>query len=272
MSVEDFLQSDGCFTGDAETKRTSARKEALRPRSSSEMPVDAEHPAESRIQYTVKNTFIQELASGNSEGRRLSLEEFLGGSSSPRRARSCPCSAIEQDTSPKDNAPLPHVFWRLLEAEKEQEVESDGELPACGVCVEQSVDNEVHGSPAVDLRSNAMLSVEEFLYEHDAANQTALNFGGFPMFTCSECPVQLDLANFKTKRCSCGESISEHQTKTCHMYHHHFDKRRPPGTYSATPCEHEFHLDDSRTTANGVEAVRHICPLGYECTKCHNII
>eukprot|EP00746_Dinoflagellata_sp_MGD_P013800 gnl/MRDRNA2_/MRDRNA2_129961_c0_seq1.p1 gnl/MRDRNA2_/MRDRNA2_129961_c0~~gnl/MRDRNA2_/MRDRNA2_129961_c0_seq1.p1 ORF type:complete len:581 (+),score=99.09 gnl/MRDRNA2_/MRDRNA2_129961_c0_seq1:108-1850(+) len=76
----------------------------------------------------------------------------------------------------------------------------------------------------------------------------------------------IDLDTFKVHRCDgCAYS---HDSKTCTMYHHYFDRRRRPGTYMAEPCEHEFLTDDSASVAED----RALCPLGDMCSKCHNIV
>eukprot|EP00746_Dinoflagellata_sp_MGD_P007478 gnl/MRDRNA2_/MRDRNA2_114808_c0_seq1.p1 gnl/MRDRNA2_/MRDRNA2_114808_c0~~gnl/MRDRNA2_/MRDRNA2_114808_c0_seq1.p1 ORF type:complete len:633 (+),score=92.19 gnl/MRDRNA2_/MRDRNA2_114808_c0_seq1:146-1900(+) len=82
---------------------------------------------------------------------------------------------------------------------------------------------------------------------------------------------QLDLATFKTQRCDGGGPAS-HDSKCCLMFHHRFDRRRPPSMgYFPEPCEHEFLQEDGDGAAM-VEDDRVICPAGDKCSKCHNVV
>lgn len=88
-------------------------------------------------------------------------------------------------------------------------------------------------------------------------------------WTCATCPAILDVATFKTVRCD-GDGPSSHDSKQCAMYHHRFDRRRPPTGYSPEPCEHEFLQDIGAGSLIADDHV--ICPFGDQCGKCHNIV
>eukprot|EP00746_Dinoflagellata_sp_MGD_P163617 gnl/MRDRNA2_/MRDRNA2_91766_c0_seq1.p1 gnl/MRDRNA2_/MRDRNA2_91766_c0~~gnl/MRDRNA2_/MRDRNA2_91766_c0_seq1.p1 ORF type:complete len:619 (-),score=98.71 gnl/MRDRNA2_/MRDRNA2_91766_c0_seq1:627-2483(-) len=87
---------------------------------------------------------------------------------------------------------------------------------------------------------------------------------------CDEEPGDvLDLATFKTQRCN-GDGPTSHDSKCCRMYHHRYDRRRPPTGYAPEPCEHEFLQDQGNGALIADDHV--ICPFGDQCGKCHNIV
>jgi len=80
---------------------------------------------------------------------------------------------------------------------------------------------------------------------------------------CLPCE-ELDLNTFKTQRCE--DEPNSHDSKCCGMFHHRFDRRRPPTGYSPEPCVNEF-LQFGEVRGDHV-----ICPFGDQCSRCHNIV
>eukprot|EP00434_Breviolum_minutum_P018099 symbB.v1.2.015963.t1/scaffold1205.1/size131557/2 len=80
-------------------------------------------------------------------------------------------------------------------------------------------------------------------------------------------PPLVDLRTFKVFPCRKSRGV-QHDRKLCPFFHNPRDRRRPPGTYSAEPCEECF--DSMAEQREGATSSRSSCSRGDSCTFCHN--
>eukprot|EP00913_Durusdinium_trenchii_P020075 g18865.t1 len=77
----------------------------------------------------------------------------------------------------------------------------------------------------------------------------------------------VDLSTFKVFPCRKSRGI-QHDRKLCPFFHNPRDRRRPPGTYSAEPCDECF--DSMAEQREGATSSRSSCSRGDSCRFCHN--
>lgn len=77
----------------------------------------------------------------------------------------------------------------------------------------------------------------------------------------------VDLSTFKVFPCRKSRGV-QHDRKLCPFFHNPRDRRRPPGTYSAEPCDECF--DSMAEQREGATSTRSSCSRGDACRFCHN--
>ncbi|CAJ1459644.1 unnamed protein product [Effrenium voratum] len=77
----------------------------------------------------------------------------------------------------------------------------------------------------------------------------------------------VDLKTFKVFPCRKGRGV-QHDRKLCPFFHNPRDRRRPPGTYSAEPCDQCF--DSMAESRESPPSARSSCSRGDNCGLCHN--